>query len=208
MTGTRLLVLARPPIAGRVKSRLAVSVGSAVALDAYRACLGRALIEAARAVNGSGAVEVLAAEGPDPPLRALLPAGATMGRQAPGDLGARLRAAFNDAFATGAERAVAIGADCPGVEADDLVAAASALGRAEVVVGPAEDGGYWLVGIRRPAWPRAAVLFDRVPWSTDAVLATTRARADEAGLAVAQIATRYDIDTAADLERAKREGLL
>jgi glycosyltransferase A (GT-A) superfamily protein (DUF2064 family) len=96
-------------------------------------------------------------------------------------------------------RAVLVGSDIPGLSRDDIAAAFRALGRADAVFGPAEDGGYWLVGLgpRRPARPFAAVR-----WSTRYALADTLT--NFAGRRVALLRTLRDVDTAADLAAIRR----
>jgi glycosyltransferase A (GT-A) superfamily protein (DUF2064 family) len=95
---------------------------------------------------------------------------------------------------------LAIGADAPHVPAAALAEAAAALaGRAEVVLGPAADGGYYLIGLRGPA----PGLFAGIAWSTAGVLAATRARAEAAGLAVHLLPPGFDVDEVADLVRLR-----
>ena len=95
--------------------------------------------------------------------------------QARGDLGARLESAFAAAFADGATAVLAMGTDCPGLTTDRLRAALAALAASDLVLGPATDGGYYLIGLARPA----PELFAGVPWGTERVLAATLARAGE-----------------------------
>jgi glycosyltransferase A (GT-A) superfamily protein (DUF2064 family) len=90
---------------------------------------------------------------------------------------------------------VAIGTDCPAVDHDVLRSAARALGRRDVVLGPALDGGFYLLGLRR----HLPELFREVPWSTDTTLTTVEARARSAGLTIMRLATARDLDTPEDL---------
>src|SRR5207245_4583452 len=99
-------------------------------------------------------------------------AGWELQAQGEGDLGRRLRVAFDQAFLHGAGRVVIIGSDCPAVTVKDIRAAWDALERDDVVLGPARDGGYWLVGLRR-AHPE---LFEAIEWSTGSVLDHTLLR--------------------------------
>jgi rSAM/selenodomain-associated transferase 1 len=115
--------------------------------------------------------------------------------QADGDLGDRLRAAFDHAFAGGARRVVVIGSDLPDLSAHHLRRAFRALDGAPAVLGPARDGGYWLLGLRRPV-PEA---FDGIPWSTGSVLARTVERLRAAGAGPALLDELADVDEAADL---------
>jgi len=112
--------------------------------------------------------------------------------QGAGDLGRRLKVAFEEAFQEGARRVLVIGSDCPSVTVKDLHAASAALARHDVVLGPAFDGGYWLIALRRPQ----TQLFEKIPWSTNRVLAETLHRARTAGLKVKLLRELSDVDTA------------
>ncbi len=103
--------------------------------------------------------------------------------------------AFARAFARGAERVAIIGTDSPAVSRATAVEALDALSAADVVLGPAEDGGYYLLALRRPQ----PELFEGVAWSTSSVLADTVARARKAGLSVRLLSPLRDIDTPEDL---------
>jgi rSAM/selenodomain-associated transferase 2/rSAM/selenodomain-associated transferase 1 len=116
-------------------------------------------------------------------------------KQGPGDLGERLQRAFRAAFAEGASRVVVIGTDCPSLKVDTLERAFAALDQADVVIGPATDGGYTLIGLRRLC-PK---LFGDIAWGTDAVLARTRRIAEEEALRTVLLPELDDVDRPADL---------
>lgn len=108
----------------------------------------------------------------------------------------QLRRAFTD----GAERVVLIGTDLPGLERGDLVAAFSALMQRPLVLGPARDGGYWLIGFNREGFGRAGVqLMSGIPWGTEAVLPLTLARAESLSLPPLLLRDQSDLDRQADL---------
>jgi uncharacterized protein len=115
--------------------------------------------------------------------------------QADGDLGRRMERAFATCFDEGFARVVVIGSDLPDLSADLLTEALALLDSHPVVLGPARDGGYWLLGLREPA----PYLFEDVPWSTPEVLSVTLARLRERGLEPALLPTLADLDEAADL---------
>ena len=115
--------------------------------------------------------------------------------QPEGDLGERMTAAFATAFAAGAGRVAIIGTDCPGLRAHHLTEAFAALETADVVLGPATDGGYYLLGLRQPQ----PELFQNKTWSTDTVLGDTLADARRLGLRVALLTELRDVDDATDL---------
>lgn len=186
-----VIVFARAARLGAVKRRLARGIGAMAALRFYRAQLAATL----RAARDPRWRVVLAAT-PDH-ARTRWPAPAPVRPQGQGDLGARMLRALGRH-----RRAVLVGCDIPGLSREDLAAAFRALGRADAVFGPAEDGGYWLVGLgpRRPAHP-----FADVRWSTRHALADTLA--NFRGHRVALLRRLRDVDTAEDLaaiHRARR----
>lgn len=114
--------------------------------------------------------------------------------QGPGDLGERLARVFEQ-LCGGGRPVLAVGSDCPGLTVARILSAAAALGRVDLVLGPALDGGYYLIGLRRPR----PELFRDVPWSTPQVLEVTRSRAEAAGLTVELLDPARDLDTPEDL---------
>lgn len=106
----------------------------------------------------------------------------------------RMQQAFERAFQTGAQRVVMIGTDCPEVNVTDIHAAWEALSQHDLVLGPAEDGGYWLIGMKQPQ----PELFNGIHWSTGSVLAETTARAQQLRLRYQLLRTLSDVDTKAD----------
>lgn len=119
--------------------------------------------------------------------------GYTIRDQSGTDLGHRLRAVFDDLLADSMDRVVVVGADCPDLDAPRIDAAFVALETHDLVVGPTPDGGYYLIGLRRPA----PELFDGVSWGTERVLEETLARAGP--LSVSLLDPLADLDTPADL---------
>lgn len=190
-----LAIMVKAPIAGQVKTRLAEGVGTEQAVALYRAFVTDTV---ARAQHVPGVEVVLAYWPPEahayfaaqyPALRLLLQEGA--------NLGERLGSVFTAAAADGYAGCVIIGSDSPTVPVAYLEAAVAELATVPVVLGPAEDGGYYLLGLREP---QPALLADIV-WSTDQVCRETLERARGVGLAVSQLPPWYDIDTVADLTR-------
>ena len=113
------------------------------------------------------------------------------------DLGARLAHAFEDLLADGAPWAIVIGSDVPTLPSAVLAAAVERVAGADLVLGPSEDGGYYLIGLREPR----AALFADMAWSTEVVFEETMRRARALGLAIGLLPAWFDVDTAADLER-------
>jgi rSAM/selenodomain-associated transferase 1 len=100
--------------------------------------------------------------------------------------------------------AILIGADCPTLTAADIEHAFGQLTRHDVVIGPAADGGYYLIGIRGGWNDRRAALFREIPWSGPEVLEVTCQRADNGGLSLARLPVAEDVDTIAELDRLRQ----
>ncbi len=194
MTAAVLVVMARQPRPGTVKTRLARRVGADAACALYRAFLADIAARLAPPA-GAPAWRLLWAVTPaDADLRSLVGAGATQVAQRGADLAARMRHVVADLFAGGAARLVMIGADAPHLEPATVTAAFAALDAADVVLTPTRDGGYCLIGLRAPH-----DLFTGVAMGTPAVLAQTRARADAEGLRVTLLPGTFDVDEWEDL---------
>lgn len=115
--------------------------------------------------------------------------------QGQGNLGARMAHAFEAAYREGARAFVIVGSDCPGVDASLLQRAFEVLGSSDVVLGPASDGGYYLIGARKPR----GELFTDIKWGTSGVCAATIERARAAGLSVCLLDVLHDVDREEDL---------
>lgn len=191
-------VFVKAPAPGRVKTRLAAEVGVHSAAEIYRH-LGRRVVSACAGADHETVVWFAPAEARlvvREWLQGLCVA--AYRAQVSGTLGARLDAAFRWHFHDGARRVIMIGSDCPGVDADLVSRAMAALDAHDLVVGPAHDGGYYLIGLRAPA-PQ---LFQDIAWSTEAVLEETLARARQLGLGAALLPMLRDVDTASDASAA------
>lgn len=197
------MVLARWPAPGRCKRRLAGRLGSARAA-AVQARLCRHCLAEARSLRARAPVEVvLAVSGLA--RRAARRWGHALGAdrvlvQGSGGLGLRLRRQVLWARRRGGRRIVLIGSDLPELSAADLQAAFAALEERPLVLGPARDGGYWLLGLGAPAraevWP-----FVGIDWGSERVLAQTLAAAARRGVEAHLLAERGDLDRPVDLER-------
>lgn len=196
----RVIVLfTKWPRAGRGKRRVARAVGTRPALSLARAFLRDTLALAARA----GADRLLIAFTP-PSARAPLARladGAVLVEQARGSFGTRLRRALEAGLAAG-DRALVIGMDAPTLPPSRLRKAFRCLDGATCVLGPAADGGYYLIGSRAPLPP---TLFRGMPWSSSRVMAETLRRAMAAGVDVALLPEWYDVDDAEGLERLRHD---
>jgi uncharacterized protein len=196
MTPT-LAVFLKAPRLGTVKTRLATEIGQRQALRLYRVMASRTLAEVREA--GLETIVWFTPADAATEMRRWIGEHWDLRPQASGDLGARLAAS---AQSVGPGRGwLAIGADCPRLDAVVIRDAAERVARAEVVIGPTADGGYYLLGGPTPL----PDLFSAMPWSTSGVLDETRARLARAGITWHELVSLRDVDTAAD---ARAEGLL
>ncbi len=186
-----LIIMVKAPIMGRAKTRLARQIGGVEALRFYRSATAGLLRRVARDPRWE---TVLAVDPPRACRSCFWPARLDRLPQSRGDLGARML----DQFARAPHGpAVLIGSDIPGVAARHIAAAFAALRRHDAVFGPAEDGGYWLVGLS--AGHRPSKAFDGVRWSSEHALADSRASLGDSRIALVE--TLFDVDNAADWRR-------
>lgn len=195
-----LVVMARWPVSGRCKSRLAAELGPARAA-AIQARLTAHTLAVAREARSHLPFELVLA-GSGVGSRALRRWGAVLGCdrvvcQGSGGLGLRLQRVVGAGVRRGAGRLVVIGSDLPDLRSADLQQAFATLEQNELVLGPAQDGGYWLIGLRRSR----PELFCGIGWGGDGVLRQTEAAAAGLGLAVHRLAWHGDLDRPGDLAR-------
>jgi len=199
----RLLLFARRPLPGRVKTRLVPPLDAERALALYRAFLLDQLAFL-RELASSGIEPRVCFDGawaPDPETAGALE-GLTVLEQGPGDLGDRLARMFARAAHEGARAIVAVGVDSPTLPASLVREAFRRLeSGADAVVSPARDGGYVLVGAAAPR----PELFRAVPWGGPRVLEVTRRRAREADVRLVELDPWYDIDDDAGLAALREE---
>ena len=202
----RLLVFARLPELGKVKTRLAHSIGEVKALAVYEAML-RDLFASIGASSERTEIEMLWA--PTGAANGDLISG-TFGHyatamQTGATLGDRIAMAFSERFFFHrTEKAVAIGVDDPRLSRATIEHAFALLESCEWVLGPATDGGYYLIGCRAGAFD--STVFAGVQWGSDSVLRETLARIAKSQQTVAMLPERYDIDVEYDLRRFAADG--
>jgi rSAM/selenodomain-associated transferase 1 len=196
MHSPRLLIFAKAPLPGLAKTRLIPALGAAGAAALQQRLIRRTLATAAQSWL---ATELWCHPDCAQPFFAACAGEVTveLRSQQGADLGERM----HHAFVTAAAPALLIGTDCPALSAQDLRTAAAALAAHDAVLGPAADGGYYLIGLRRPQ----PTLFRAMPWGTDAVLALTRTRLHAAGLRWQELPLHHDIDTPDDLVHLPKE---
>ncbi|WP_230470075.1 TIGR04282 family arsenosugar biosynthesis glycosyltransferase [Lujinxingia vulgaris] len=202
-----IVIFAKAPVAGRVKTRLQPALSEDESVVLYRAFVADVL----ELVGGWTAQEehrraTLAWSGNDDAMTFQAAECLDIQRveQGEGDLGARMRRAIEEARARGAGRVVIVGTDSPTLSEAHLDLAFDVLQRRDVVWGPSFDGGYYLVGVNTPSvsgGPGAeGVIFEGVAWSTESVLAQSWERASEAGLLSDLLGFWYDVDTFEDVK--------
>lgn len=202
-TADALLVFARAPELGETKTRLAAGLGQQQALDAYRLMVERTLDTCVQ----SGLPVTLCLTDSTTETEAWLRSGLfSRMQQVGGDLGERMFNAIRSALRAGHRRVVLIGVDCPVMTTDYLHDAFDKLHHADLVLGPVEDGGYVLIGMRA----EHSMLFEGINWGSADVLAATLTRARQAGLIVELLEQLWDVDTPQDWARylawSKQEG--
>jgi uncharacterized protein len=196
---TRLLVFAKEPVPGQVKTRLAAAVGPSEAASIYRELTAATLAHARRALV-AGSIDAIELWCTPTPASAYFQSlaegsGATLHQQADcADLGERMAIAIASALAR-APAVLLIGTDCPAIDPTRLARASNALLAHDVVLQPAEDGGFVLVGTRRP------LTFGLARWSTPHACADVAAAFVQAGIQSAMLPVLWDVDEPADLAR-------
>jgi rSAM/selenodomain-associated transferase 1 len=193
-------IMARVPVAGRVKTRLCPPLTPEQAARLARCFLQDRLEQLGGVAAAAPLVAFTPADG-EAELRRLLPAAARLVAQEGPDLGVRLDRILTDLLAESGTGAIAIDTDSPTLPTDYVRQACAHLAEAtaDVVIGPSEDGGYYLIGLRRPA----PALFEAMPWSTAALLDETVARARRLGLRLALLPAWFDVDRGPDLSRLR-----
>jgi uncharacterized protein len=200
-----LTVMAKAPIAGQVKTRLSppLTFDQAARLNAcfLRDTVG-SLADASAASGARWVISYMPA-GEEAAFRGILPPGALLLSQRGNGFGERLLRTTEDLFACGFSSVCLIDSDSPTVPASVFVRAAEELAACgdRVVLGPSDDGGYYLLGVNQ----RHTHLFENIAWSTAEVDQQTRERAKQLGLPVVSLPTWYDVDEELSLERLRRE---
>jgi len=196
---TALVVMARYPQAGQTKTRLARSIGDHAVLGLYRAFLGDLGQHLAGQVWDFHWAYTPAEVDYQAFVAELLPAQAQHMHcfaQEGLDFGTRLHNAFKWTYAQGFKRTVLIGSDSPHISPECIARARAGLDEADVVLGPCEDGGYYLIAMREPY-----DVFSGIPMSTEIVKQMTVEAAERQGLRVSLLEPLFDVDELPDLQR-------
>jgi uncharacterized protein len=200
-----LTVMAKAPVAGQVKTRLTPPLTPEQAAG-LNACFLRdtvvSLTDAAAATTARWVISYMPV-GEEAAFEGILPPGALLLPQCGNGFGERLLRTAEDLFACGFSSVCLIDSDSPTVPTSAFIRAAKELSTLgdRVVIGPSDDGGYYLLGLNR----QHKHLFENIPWSTAAVAQQTRERAKHLGLPVISLPSWYDVDEALSLNRLRRE---
>ena len=197
---TKIILFIKSPRLGEVKTRIAESWGNEAALNIYRALVRDVL----KLISGLLPCIRIYTDFPEK-IFPLLPFSGepwAVFRQKGKSLGPRMDAAFQETFSAGAGKALLFGSDIPGITEKILSVYAKALISGDTVLGPARDGGYYLIGFRHDSY--VAALFSDIPWSTGQVYALTRKKITDLGMTCFSGPIMRDIDTLEDLEFIRR----
>jgi len=195
MNDDAIIVFAKNPTPGKVKTRLGSVLGLEAAADLYGALLIDTLL---RCSQSDAALRLYLSPTTEPISTTVAPFDEKRLRQRGSSLGPRMKHAFEDTFDEGYGPIVIIGSDHPTLPLSIIEHAFTELRRPDtVVIGPSHDGGYYLLGLSEPS----GVLFDDMTYSHPDVFVQTVARARSAGLSVATLEPWYDVDTAQDVRQ-------
>ena len=180
----RLIVFTRYPEAGKTKTRLIPVLGEQGAADLQRRMTEHLIAKLDNLLPSRPLSLEIRYEGGDEALmRSWLGSRFTYHPQPSGHIGQRMRTAFDEAFESGAQKAIIIGTDIPGISADLISNAFDQLDRHDLVFGPARDGGYYLIGIQKKTWSKVnPVLFQKIAWGSAEVLSQTLATSGKINL--------------------------
>jgi hypothetical protein len=197
MSKNLLMVFVKYPTPGSVKQRLAQHLGNKRAAEIYKKIAETIVQKVAPASSEDYILEIYFSPQEDEKLmRQWLAENEYFSPQQGSDLGARMSNAFSHAFAAGYTKALLIGSDCPDISRDIITQSFDMLKAKHIVLGPAYDGGYYLIGVREPI----PELFSNIEWGTEKVLSQTIDKINAAGLSLGLLPVLRDIDRIEDLK--------
>lgn len=196
-----LIIFARYPESGKVKTRLASSIGSEKAAELYRQWAEKIFFETKQAKSITQRYLFYADPNDSIKIKSWTNNGFLLRAQSGNDLGNRIKEAFTKVFRDKMRKAIIVGTDSPDITGEIIDTAIMQLDVYDVVIGPADDGGYYLLGMKQ-FYPQ---LFDGIPWSTENVFNETIHRISEIGLRYYRLPVLMDIDTFDDLTRWKNK---
>jgi len=195
-----LIVFTRYPIPGTAKTRLIPALGAEGAADLQRQMTEHTLDAISSLISDEVLLQVRYEGGEESDMKGWLGDAIPFVSQGEGDLGQRMNSAFTGSFKEGFEKAVVIGTDCPSLDSESVMEAFDLLKENTLVLGPATDGGYYLIGIRSDApWWLYELVFENIPWGSDQVLNATVNALAETGLDLGLLDEKADVDEPEDL---------
>lgn len=203
-TCERVILFTRYPEPGRTKTRLIPALGMEGAADLQRQMTEYIfsqlkVLQQNRTVN----IEVRYDGGNRNDMEQWLSSDINLLPQGQGNLGNKLQRCFTDAFSAKMKRVVIVGADCPALSSEIIEKSLDILTQNDLVLGPAQDGGYYLVGLSQPI----PSLFDNIPWGTDQVLDTTLTRAKKINVTISLLEPLADVDRPEDIHHFRHNSL-
>ena len=193
----QLTIFTRYPEPGITKTRLIGALGKEGAAKLQKELTEKTVQKIDPLVKTSTVEPVIYFEGGDlASMQSWLGPDRLYKPQGHGNLGEKLKKAFDDAFSAGAQRVVTIGCDCPDLNKEHIGRAFDALYLKDLVLGPATDGGYYLIGTKYPI----DALFEDIPWGTDKVFEKTVSLAQQLGLSIEILEELHDVDRPEDLK--------
>jgi rSAM/selenodomain-associated transferase 2/rSAM/selenodomain-associated transferase 1 len=205
----RLIIFTRYPEPGKTKTRMIPMLGEQGAADLQRR-MTEHLISKTRKLSSShpASIEIRYEGGNQNLIQNWLGGQFIYNQQHEGDIGRRMRLAFEEAFQSGVDTAVIIGTDIPGISVEIIKSAFEYLNDHDLVFGPARDGGYYLLGINRISWLKAnPLLFEGIPWGSAEVLSQSLDAAQQLNLSHILLQQLDDVDRAEDLDVWHKEAL-
>ena len=197
MSENLLMVFVKYPAPGSVKQRLAQHLGTDRAAEIYKKIAETIVQKVTPASSEDYMLEICFSPQEDEKLvRKWLVENEYFSPQQGSDLGERMLNAFKHVFKKGCKRAVLIGSDCPDISRDIITQSFDILKAKHIVLGPAYDGGYYLIGVREPK----PELFSNIEWGTEKVLSQTIDKINAAGLSLGLLPMLRDIDRVGDLQ--------
>ena len=203
----RLIIFTRYPEPGKTKTRLIPVLGEHGAAELQRQMTEHLISKSGKlSPSLTFSIEIRYEGGNESLIQNWLGPEFIYAPQPQGHIGRRMRCAFEEAFQSGVETAVIIGTDIPGITTAILKNAFEKLYHHDLVFGPARDGGYYLIGIKKSSWPKATpLLFEKIPWGTASVLSKTLAVAEKMALSHILLETLDDVDRPEDLAVWQKE---
>lgn len=193
--GDILMIFLKPFVYGKVKTRLAKSIGNQAAMEVYRKLVEHTLSEAHKLPEN---VNILLCYSERPDAKNLLPGNEKFIVQKGATLGNRMAFAMDWAEKEGFQKKIIIGSDCAEITSEIINEAYTQLEQKDVVLGPAKDGGYYLIGLKKPF----IAIFCGINWSTDTVYEATVQKIKDNKLNLGELEILSDVDNLGDLQTA------